>query len=141
MTHRAQCHCGNIVALFDTALSFEVLGVRECKCSFCQKHKALYITDPQGKLSITVNSQSELNQYSFATKTIEFLVCRTCGVCIAATFLDEGKRYGVLNARTFDDTLLQLPEARFMDYDTETTEERVRRRRTYWTPMGTLNIG
>ena len=61
-------------------------------------------------------------------------MCLTCGVVPVATCMIEGTRYAVVNVNTFDDVdRSQLVET-VMDFEGETSENRLARRRRNWTP-------
>ncbi len=75
-----------------------------------------------------------LSRYRFGLGTSEFLVCRTCGVPVAAVAELDGATYAALNANVLEsrDTLTQPPQP--VDYDAETAAVRTARRRRAWTP-------
>ena len=45
-----RCHCGAVGFAYETAKPPGEWPVRECQCSFCQKHGACYTSDPAGAL-------------------------------------------------------------------------------------------
>jgi hypothetical protein len=66
--------------------------------------------------------------------TADFHVCRTCGIVPIVTFLIEGTRYAVVNVNTFDNVdRSELAEAP-SNFEGESIESRVARRRRNWTP-------
>jgi hypothetical protein len=75
-----------------------------------------------------------VTRYRFGTKTADFHICSTCGVVPIATCIIEGARYAVVNVNTFDDVdrsqLAETPR----DFEGETTDTRLARRRRNWTP-------
>jgi hypothetical protein len=74
--------------------------------------------------------------YRFGTKTADFHVCSDCGVVPIVTCMIEGARYAVVNVNTFDDVdRSQLVEAA-SNFEDETTENRLARRRRNWIPEG-----
>ena len=58
----------------------EDIEPRACQCSFCRQHQSRSVSDPTGRLRITVANGDLLSRYQFAMKSIEFLICRECGV-------------------------------------------------------------
>lgn len=106
------CHCGNIRTAFGTSKNPNDLIPRVCDCSFCSKHGASYIFDPEGSLSIEVTRSDLLSEYRQGMEIARFLVCRRCGVLVAALFDEAACSYGALNARCLEETVeFGLPQA------------------------------
>jgi hypothetical protein len=97
------CHCGNIQIEFESTLRPDEFRPRSCDCSFCTKHGAKYVSDPQGKLTITVRQHNQLNRYRQGSESAEFLICRKCGVLAAVVYSEDAKLYGTVNGRIIDD--------------------------------------
>ncbi len=138
MRHSGQCHCGTVAASFDTAKTPTSLGVRSCQCAFCQRHGALNVSDPEGCIEIDA-AADDVIRYRFALKTADFLICRHCGVYVAAV---SGRGEAIVSTIN----IVGLAMAGFadaplapMDYEAETTEDRVARRNAKWTPTKFLN--
>ena len=123
------CHCGAITAVFETALAPDQIDVRADQCSFCRRHGAKTVSDPAGRLTIRFVEDS-VRRYRFGGRTADFLVCRDCGTYVAAVMED----YGVLNVVGADIAVLASREARPVDYESESADERRARRRQRWTP-------
>ncbi|MFQ5564007.1 MAG: GFA family protein [Parvularculaceae bacterium] len=133
MLHTGQCHCGKVKASFETQKTPAALGVRACQCAFCRRHGARNISDPDGETVIDA-APEDLIRYRFALRTSDFLICRHCGVYIAAVMGEGDKIVSTLNvagARMED--FLALDDAP-MEYGAETTEQRIERRYQKWTP-------
>jgi len=128
-----KCHCGRIEVDFETAIPPAQLQVRACQCSFCRRHGAKTVTDPNGRLIIQYEAGS-LDRYRFGLRTADFLLCRTCGVYVAALFSDGGEVRATLNAAGMMLAELsdQNPEPVHLDH--ETVEVRRTRRKANWTP-------
>ena len=134
MRHPGRCHCGNLTVAFETAQPPERASLRACQCTFCRRHGAVWTTDPAGALEVRVGDPALLSRYRFGLETSEFLVCRTCGVPVAAVAELDGATYAALNANALEDraAFTQVPQP--IDYDAETAEARTGRRRRAWTP-------
>ena len=128
------CHCGNITVVFESEVSPEQIGVRADQCSFCRKHGARTITDRKGRVKITVRAADDLIRYRFGLKTADYLVCRRCGVYVAAVLAEPDASYATVNINTLESSerFTQLPVPVSYEGETETTR-RVRRREK-WTP-------
>lgn len=134
MWYQGQCHCGKVKASFETQKTPAELGVRTCQCAFCRRHGAVNISDPEGQVVVDA-SRDDVNRYSFALRTADFLICRHCGVYVAAVMGEGARIVSTLNVaglRIMD--FLDIEEAP-MEYGAETTEDRIARRYARWTPI------
>jgi hypothetical protein len=134
MRFDGRCHCGNIEVALRTEQPPEALQLRECGCTFCRRHGATAVTDPAGALELRLRDPGEVSRYRFGLRTSDFLVCRTCGVFVAAVCTIEGATFATLNAnvleRRADFTRAAVP----VQYDAEDAAARLARRRRAWTP-------
>lgn len=133
MKHVGGCHCGRIGIEFMTeakASRFEVLA---CQCSFCRKHGSRAIADPKGRLLVDAKVPDTVSAYEFGLRTATYLVCRNCGVYVAALTCGEPRR-GIVMVNALQDQDRFTRPARPVWYDHETREERIRRRLANWTP-------
>jgi hypothetical protein len=128
------CHCGNIRFTFDWPGAGSSIPVRACGCALCTKHRGVWTSNPQGRFRLRTTDQSKVTLYRFGTKTADFHVCANCGVVPIVTCDIDERRYAVVNVNTFDNVdRSQLIEAA-ADFEGETTENRLARRRRNWTP-------
>lgn len=134
-THTGGCHCRNIKVEFETTVAPGDSEPRACQCSFCRQHQSRAVSDPKGKLRITVDNQAALSRYQFSMKSIEFLVCRECGVYVAGFMRDpsDSEAYGTLMVSALDDRS-GFPDPNPKEYNDEPREARAERRRKVWTP-------
>ena len=98
--------------------------VRECQCSFCQKHGACYTSDPSGSVRFVHTDAAALTRYRFGHQTADFVFCGRCGGYL-----------GAVNLRAFDPQPEGLKAAQPMSYDGESTGDRNARRFARWTPF------
>jgi hypothetical protein len=137
----ASCHCGNVRVTLDWPDPGPAIPVRACGCGLCTKHRAAWTSHPGGRFQLRIADDSRVARYRFGTKTADFHVCLTCGVIPIVTCSIEGARYAVVNVNTFDDVdRSQLVEAA-ANFDGETTENRLARRRRNWTPEAVASDG
>jgi hypothetical protein len=129
MIHHGSCHCGNIVVDFETAIPPGAMPLRACACSFCRQHGARTATDRNGRMTLTFREE-DTNRYVFGLRTAEFIVCRRCGVYVAAVM--DG--LSTINVNVLDDSHRFTQPAASRDYDGEAMDRRVARRRANWTP-------
>ena len=130
-----QCHCGNLELEFETQLLMAQLQVRADQCSFCRRHGARTTTDPNGRAVIRVRNPELLIRYRFGQATADFLVCKRCGIYLAAMVVaSDGKAYATLNVNCFDRVDEFTQAASPVSYDGESSGERIARRIARWTP-------
>jgi hypothetical protein len=133
--HSGGCHCGNIRLGFSTALDPATLEIRACQCSFCTRHGSRATADPNGRLVISVADRERLQVYRFGLRTADYLVCRDCGVYVAAVAGEGEDATAVVVINTLDDRGLFSREPAAVRFDTETREQRLARRRSAWMPV------
>jgi hypothetical protein len=132
------CHCGNLELTFETRRHPGELTVRACGCSFCRRHGARTVSDPEGCIEFVVHDPSRLNRYRFGLRTAPFLVCRDCGVYVGAIIADAGCAYAIVNINALHTPEVFTQPAVSMNYDRESAAERRARRRARWTPAVVL---
>jgi hypothetical protein len=130
---RGECHCGRVEVSFETALSPGELEVRACQCSFCRRHGAKTVTVSAGRLVISAEDGA-LVRYRFGLRTADFLLCRNCGVYIAAVISDGTEERATLNAAGMMIEGLWDRAAQPIRLDHEDAEARRKRRHRNWTP-------
>ena len=135
------CHCGNIKVEYETSVAPEDARPRACQCSFCRQHQSRAVSDPNGSLRITVKNADLLSRYKFSMKSIEFLICRECGVYVAGFMSDptDDKAYATLMISALNERE-RFPQPSPTVYDAEDRQARTARRRKVWTPT-VLTIG
>ncbi len=128
------CHCGNIRTIFHWPEETESIPVRACGCSLCTKHGGVWTSNPNGHFELAINNTAQVENYRFGTKTADFHVCKCCGVIPIVTCEMEGRRYAVLNIKTFDDEDPAAFDSSPTDFEGESVDDRLARRRRNWTP-------
>lgn len=132
------CHCGTLTIQLETAREPSDLPVRTCGCTFCTKHRPRYTADPGGRVAIHVNGIENASLYRFGLRLADFLICRTCGVFVAA-FEPGTPGRAVVNL----DVLARAPDftaapVEFTAYDSEDAAARSARRARNWTPASLI---
>ncbi|MET3591440.1 MULTISPECIES: hypothetical protein [Mesorhizobium] len=133
--HSGGCHCGNIRLSFSTALDPTSLEIRACQCSFCTRHGSRAAADPNGHLTISVEDKARLQIYRFGLRTADYLLCRECGVYVAAIAGDGDGARAIVIVNALDDREQFSREPIPVRYDAESREQRLARRRTAWMPV------
>jgi hypothetical protein len=135
MKYTGGCHCGNILVVFESDLAPSEFEVRACQCGFCRKHNTRAIADPAGRAVIEVKDADRLSRYQFGLKTAEYLVCRDCGVYVAAVTPEEiGEVRAIVIVNALDEHKLFTGRVIPVSYQGEERADRMARRQVRWTP-------
>lgn len=136
---RGSCHCGRVRLEFGTAISPGDFNPRACDCSFCLKHGASYVSDPEGSLTVEARGLDTISEYRQGSESARFLACRYCGALVTVVFDGNASRYGAVNSRCMDDRVAfgapQVVSPRKLD-----PEEKKRRWARLWTPGVELKV-
>lgn len=136
-----QCHCENLEVIFESKLLPDQLTIRACSCSFCSRHGARTTSDPDGSVQIIIHNPDLLSRYRFGLKTADFLVCKQCGVYMAAILEVGDCQYATVNINTFAAPERFTQEPTIVTYEGETVDERRVRRKARWTPVFVVKEG
>jgi len=134
MEHAGRCHCGNMRVLLRLSTEPRATPVRACACSFCRAHGARTVADPDGLLEVRATDWALVEAYGFGLRTADFLVCRRCGVYVAAVCGTPAGHRATANVNALEDRAEFDPNPDPVDYDSETREARLARRAARWTP-------
>ena len=134
MKHTGRCHCGAIRIRFETE---RPLAPRACQCTFCRRHGARSVSDPDGAATFTLSVDPI--RYRFAAKTADYLICRRCGIYVGAMARLGGTDLVTLNLNAFDDPRPELAGAP-VSYDGESEETKEARRQGRWTPLRLMRV-
>jgi len=127
------CHCGNLEVDYSTNRAPEETVVRACQCTFCRKHDARAVSDPAGRMKITVHDEGLLERYQFGLGVTDYLICRKCGVYVSAFMHQGGEAYANVMVNVLDEREKFLaPEP--LHLDGEDAAGKWQRRRENWTP-------
>lgn len=129
MRYTGSCHCGAVRTSFE---SDRPLAPRACLCSFCRKHGARTVSDPEG--AATIDCTLPPLVYRFASCSSDYLLCPRCGVYVGAVFGPPEARLATLNLNAFDGQHLAM-RAEPVSYEGESAERKAERRRLRWTPL------
>ena len=91
------------------------------------------VSDVAGSFEVWADDWALVESYRFGTRTAEFLICRRCGVFIAAISEAAGTR-AVVNVNCLDDRADFTAVPVMRDFDGETGETRSSRHAANWTP-------
>lgn len=138
MKYTGSCHCGKLKASFETKRTPQALGVRTCQCDFCRRVGAINFSDPEGEVVIDAKADDVI-RYHFALRTADFLICKHCGVYIAAVTGEGANIRSTINVAGLRMKEFLGIEDAAMQYGAENAEERVARRAAKWTPTRFLD--
>jgi hypothetical protein len=100
------CHCGNIRIELTLTRSAGSYNPRACDCDFCRKHRAAYLSDPQGSLLIRIRNEADTSRYAQGSGQAGLLLCRNCGVLVSPLYRDGARLYGAVNVNAVDGAAL-----------------------------------
>lgn len=136
-----KCHCRNIEYEFLWPEPDPPIPVRACSCTFCHKHGGVYTSHPAGSLKVSVSDTTLINKYAFGTKTAEFYICRICGAVPFVVSTIDGNQYAIVNVNTFEDVDRSELSSSVTDFEGESTEGRLQRRKRNWIPRVAIEDG
>lgn len=129
------CHCGAIQYTYATALPAGRWPVTLCQCSFCRSHNARMTADPHGEAQFDFRHPEFLRRYRFGLRTADYLVCRECGVFVAAVMITGRGALASINVNTLQEPPAGVPPGKPVQHEGESAEARRARRATLWTPV------
>jgi len=132
MIIEAKCHCGNIELRMITAGKARKLHPVTCPCRFCTLHGARHLSDARGNASISIRDHDQLIRYRFGTESADFLICKRCGIYVAAVIMDGDQCWSALNLNLTDQR--ELPASQDIRWQRQSHDERIAFRKTVWTP-------
>ncbi len=138
MRIEGKCHCGNITYVLRWPHEGTKIPVRACSCTFCTKHGGTYTSHCDAELTAVVYDKALVSQYKFGTETAVFYLCSRCGVVPFVTSMIEDNLYAVVNVNSFEGIDPSCFSRAVTDFDGETTESRLDRRKRNWIPTVTI---
>ncbi len=138
MRIEGKCHCGNITYVLQWPGAGTNIPVRACSCTFCTKHGGVYTSHGDAVLAAVVHDEGLVSRYRFGTETAEFYLCSRCGVVPFVTSRIEDNLYAVVNVNSFEGIDPSCFSRTVTDFDGETTESRLDRRKRNWIPSVTI---
>jgi hypothetical protein len=128
------CHCGNLRVHLRLTIPPTAAALRSCSCAFCRAHATRTVSDPRGMFEVWADDWSLVEPYRFGSRTADYLVCRRCGVYIAAVCETPGGIRAVVNTNSLVERAMFTQDPARPDYDGEGTAARLARRAANWTP-------
>jgi hypothetical protein len=133
-TYPGGCHCGAIRMTYRSARPAAEHTLRACQCRFCSKHASRAVSDPDGLVQITILDGMKMSPYRFGFATADYIVCRECGVYVAAVMTEGERSWSVTIVNALEDAADFTGPVVPVDFSAEEKEERLARRRAGWTP-------
>jgi hypothetical protein len=133
-TYSGACHCGAIEVELNLTKPAAAIPVRACQCSFCRRRGTRTVADAAGLATIRASSSIDLERYRFGLSTADYLICKRCGIYVAAVQHDARQLMSVVNVAGLDVPAFRDRAGEAVSYEGETVPQRLARRRTYWMP-------
>ena len=134
------CHCGVIRYVINWPRDESNIPVRQCGCTFCQKHGGSWTSNPRAELIAEISDNSKLSRYRFGTATADFFVCSSCGNVPFVSSEIDGKTYSVVNVNTFENTDGLTFSVSATDFEGEDTDSRLERRKRNWISAARITV-
>jgi hypothetical protein len=134
MEYSGGCHCGNIEVHLRLSKPPEERRLRACSCAFCRSHATRTVADVDGLAELRAKDWSLVEPYRFGSRTADYMVCRRCGVYVAAICETTAGTRAVVNVNCLDHRAAFTATPVVSDYDGETTDTRLTRRAVNWMP-------
>jgi len=128
------CHCGNLRVRLRLSTPPADSPLRACGCAFCRAHATRTVADPDGLVEIGAGTWDLVEPYRFGSRTADYLLCRRCGVYVAAVCETATGLRAVLNVNCLDDRASFTRPPSPTDYEGENTQARLARRAERWMP-------
>jgi hypothetical protein len=129
---RGQCHCGSIAFAYRPGRDLARAVLQTCQCRFCRQHDASSIEDPTGRVSLLLRRPGDAYRYRFATRSVDYLICRRCGGFVAAVAHNDPGAHAVVNARLFPALPAMVCQEVREDHHGLTQSERLTNRLACW---------
>lgn len=105
----------------------------------CIKHAARYTSDPAGQIKVVIHESKFLSRYRHGTGTADFLLCARCGVSPLVLCSINGELYATVNINALEDIAMFMQAGNFVEYDGETQQQRLARRKNSWVSKVTVS--
>jgi hypothetical protein len=106
--------------------------LRACNCAFCAPHGWRALADNKGVFKLWAQDWDNVARYRFASKTADFLFCRTCGVYVGAICDTAAGLRGVVNVNCLGDRAAFTATPEVTDFEAEPPDQRRDRRAKDW---------
>ncbi len=130
--HHGTCSCGAVTVALRLTATLAAQALRQCTCDYCDAHKGIFLSDPEGGLEI--RSSGRLIREKQGADIADMLLCSSCQDLIGAVCEIKGALKGVLRApllRHFD----QLPAPELTAPQKLSGQEKVARWDALWMPV------
>lgn len=128
MKIHGSCSCGNIEIVWSPNQAPRI--PRACQCNYCISKQASYVSEPNSELSAIIHATEFHRIVRHGTNTAEFHECSACNTLVFVSSCIGGETYGVINSICLPS--LSLETAVNMQFEQETEQERLVRRRQNW---------
>jgi hypothetical protein len=131
---RGTCHCGAVKAEMHLTMPVADAVMRRCGCTFCRRIGALAFSDPAGHAVVDAKAE-QLSVYHFGPEAADFLLCRTCGVFVAAISDDGNQLRCVVNVMGIAPDIAVGAQVTALQAADEDKSGRKARHAAKWTPV------
>ena len=98
----------------------------------------IYTSHRDAELKAKIQDDQLVNHYRFGTSTADFYICSRCGAVPFVVSAIDNHSYAVVNVNTFKNVDRSIFQKAVTDFDGESTESRLERRKRTWIPTVTI---
>ena len=102
---KAKCECGTIVLDIEFNQELNSLVPRKCDCDFCCENNVVYISDPLGKVKLSVGDFDDFQITKQGSQTADFLSCKQCNNILLVLYQENEKTFCALNYQLLDNKI------------------------------------
>lgn len=126
----AICQCGKSKVTITLLKPLNEYQPRACNCSYCVTKNLMYLSEPEGEITVRSAALSFEQQ---GDKLTSFLLCRHCNDVIAVVYCDKSRQLGAVNATLFTQPAAGTPVE--VSPGKLTAMEKVERWKRVWSPL------
>jgi hypothetical protein len=102
---KEKCVCVTIELDIEFNQDLKSLVPRKCDCDFCCENNLVYISDPLGKVKLSVGEIDDFQIVRQGSQTADFLSCKQCNNILLVVYQDNEKTFCALNYQLLDNKI------------------------------------
>jgi len=99
---KLECKCGSVVLDIEINQDRSMLSPRKCDCDFCVEKNLVYLSDPEGKVSLNHGELKDFHIQKQGSQSASFLSCKSCGSIVLVTYEDHSSTFCAINYQLLD---------------------------------------
>jgi hypothetical protein len=133
------CRCGGVALTYSCHTEAGATPVRSCSCEYCAPQQNAFVSTPGAVIAVQLKHPSILYSHRFGTYSADFCHCAVCNELVFVRAEIDGDTYAAVRAQALHAGAGFAPAAEF-DFDAETLQQRLLRRRNSWTSNFSISV-